>query len=115
MSLLVEGFLVFAAMLLVAVGGMVLARRFLPVALRRANANAADPIWNIVAAAFGLLLGFMVVSLWEELNKAQDVARDEANGIVAMVRLSAALPEPARTQVRAPLEEYTRLVVTEEW
>ena len=79
------------------------------------GAAAAEPVWNIVAAAFGLLLGFMVVNLWADLRHAQDVVQEEANDLVGLAQLSRGLPEPVRLPLRRQLAAYAELVLDEEW
>lgn len=115
MTLLKEGLLILLAVLLPAMGGMLLVRRFMPESFRRANHDAADPVWAIAGGAFGLLLGFMVVNLWQDLTEADDAVQAEANALINLWELSAGLPPEARAPVRERLREYTRLILEDEW
>ena len=116
MTLVREGLLILALILVPAVVGMTLVHRLAPAAFRRSNREAADPVWAIAGGAFGLLLGFMVVTLWDDLQKARETVQDEANDIVNLYELTYALPEGANPPaLRAQLEGYTRLIVDDEW
>jgi uncharacterized protein DUF4239 len=116
MTLLKEGLLILAAIGVPAVFGMLLVRRLLPAEFRDNNRQSAEPVWAIAGGAFGLLLGFLVVNLWSDLQAAQNAVQDEANDMVIIDRLADALPPPAdHTELHALLEQYARLLVSDEW
>jgi hypothetical protein len=99
-----------------AVIGMVVVRRLLPAEFRDNNRQSADPVWAIAGGAFGLLLGFLVVNLWSDLQAAQNAVQDEANDIISLHRLADGLPPPADgAELQAALVRYARLLVDGEW
>src|SRR3712207_156668 len=115
MTLLKEGLIILTLLLVPGVAGMIAMHRFLPAHLRERNRESAEPIWAIVGGAFGLLLGFMVVILWDGLQDAQATVQDEANDIVNLYQLTYGLPESARPEeLREKIRAYTRLLVDEE-
>jgi hypothetical protein len=116
MTLLKEGLLILAAIAVPAVIGMVVVRRLLPAEFRDNNRQSADPVWAIAGGAFGLLLGFLVVNLWSDLQAAQNAVQDEANDMVSLLLLAEALPPPAdRAELRAAIDRYAHLLVDDEW
>ena len=116
MTLLKEGLIILVLLLAPSIFGMIAVHRYLPARFRERNRESADPIWAIAGGAFGLLLGFMVVILWEGLQEAQATVQEEANDIVNLYQLTYGLPDSARPQeLRDKLRTYTRLLIDEEW
>src|SRR5262249_18456060 len=74
-----------------------------------------EPAWAIAGGVFGLLLGFMVVILWQNLVDAETVVQDEANDIVNLYELSNGLPADVRPQLPADIRDYVRVIVDDEW
>ena len=115
MTLLKEGCIILALLLLPSVAGMLIVRRLAPSAFRDANRESADPVWAIAGGAFGLLLGFMVVILWDGLQDAQATVQDEACDIVNLYNLTYGLPNVADPPgLREQIKGYTLLLVEEE-
>lgn len=116
MTLLKEGLIILALLLVPSVAGMLMVRRLAPSAFRDANRESADPVWAIAGGAFGLLLGFMVVILWDGLQDAQATVQDEASDIVNLYNLTLGLPPGADAEgLREQIKGYTQLLVDEEW
>ncbi len=116
MTLLKEGVIILLLLVVPSVAGMLAVRRLAPSAFRDANRESADPVWAIAGGAFGLLLGFMVVILWDSLQEAQATVQDEASDIVNLYNLTYGLPETARPEaLREQIKGYTGLLVDEEW
>jgi hypothetical protein len=116
MTLLTEGLIILSLLLVPGVIGTVLVHRYFTPAFRSANREAADPVWSIAGGAFGLLLGFMVVILWDDLQSAQSTVQDEANDLVTLYQLSYGLPETTSSaELRTRIRDYTVLLVDEEW
>ncbi len=116
MTLLKEGLIILVLLLVPSVAGMLIVRRLAPSAFRDANRESADPVWAIAGGAFGLLLGFMVVILWDGLQDAQATVQDEASDIVNLYNLTFGLPDVADPQgLREQIKGYTQLLVDEEW
>jgi len=116
MTLFKEGLIILALLLVPGVIGTTLAHRYSPPGFRSSNRESADPVWAIAGGAFGLLLGFMVVILWEDLQRAQDTVQDEANDVVNLYQLSYGLPDGANgADLRVKVRTYTQLLVDDEW
>src|SRR5262249_51710843 len=98
-----------------AVLGMILVRRLMGFGFRDESNRHGEPAWAIAGGVFGLLLGFMVVILWQDLVDARSVVPDQANDMVAISELSNGLPANVRPQLQADIREYVRLIVGDEW
>jgi len=115
MTLLKEGLIVVLGVLVPALVGSFVAFKLTPPRFRQACRADADPVWAIAGGAFGLLLGFMVVTLWQDLVAADDTVQAEATDLVNLFELAGGLPEGARVPARAAIVDYTRLLVDDEW
>ena len=118
MPLAVEGLVIVALILLPALLGVILVRRFLPASFHRANLAVAEPIWAILGVTYGLLLGFMVVTLWGDLQEAQKTVQEEANDMICLNELTYAFPDSTTTPpavMRERIKVYAQQVVDVEW
>jgi len=64
-----------------AVGGLLVVQRLVPIALRRQHNDVAGFIYAVLDVTYGVLLGLMVVAVWEEWNSAAVTADDEASSL----------------------------------
>ena len=113
MTLLIEGVLIVGLMLCIGVGGLFVVHRFLPHLHRHEIREGSEAVWAVAGGVFGLLLGFMVVVLWENLTDAQTVVQNETNHLGSLFRLAGGFPDPERRQLRGEMREYAQLMVDE--
>jgi len=112
------------ALFLIFVGGLILLTEagFVTV-VRYAGPNWRDLKSNMVVnalsrsigALFGIMLGFLAVSLLQGFNTAESNVRLEATQLSQLVRSSEAFPAPVRRSIRRDVGEYVHDVVTFEW
>jgi len=100
---------------LVAVAGLILVQRLVPPALRQQHNDVAGFIYAVLGVAYGVLLAFVVIAVWQEYNTAQSTVDSEANELAGVYFLAAQFPEPERTRVQDLARTYARVVVEEEW
>jgi hypothetical protein len=62
-----------------------------------------------------VLLGLMLIAVWEQWNAAQDVASDEANELAGIFWFAHALPQPEGRHIQELARSYAEVVVEEEW
>ena len=98
-----------------AVGGLILAQRLVPPARRQEHNDVAGFICAVLGVAYAVLLGLMVVAVWQDWQAAKDTATDEANELAAVFWIAHALPEPQARHVQELARSYARVVVEEEW
>ena len=81
--------------------GLHVVRRRFPHPVRQANNEVAGFIITMLGVVYGVILGFMVVVVWQQFEDAQSAAQREANGLVDVFRLALALPAspPARSAI----------------
>jgi len=92
-----------------------LTRRIVPATADGFHAEVSAPMLGVVGAVFGLLLAFVIVIAYQNFLDAEGNVNQEAGALAAIVRDSAAFPEPGRSDVRSAVGLYVRSVVTNEW
>jgi Protein of unknown function (DUF4239) len=64
---------------------------------------------------YGLLLGLLAVATYQNHTDVEKAVAAEASSLAALYRDVTAYPEPARTELKALLRDYTRYVIDEAW
>jgi hypothetical protein len=88
------GLLIVAVATVVAVGGLVLVQSLVSTERRKQHNDVAGFIYAVLGVAYAVLLGLMLIAVWEQWNAAQDVASDEANELAGIFWFAHALPQP---------------------
>ena len=70
---------------------------------------------GVVAALFGLLLAFVIVTAYQTFLEASADVDREADSLASIVRDSTAFPDQDAERVRGAVRTYVRTVVDEEW
>jgi Protein of unknown function (DUF4239) len=107
-------FLICLAML-VAGGGLVLVQRLMPTRRRMQHNDVAGFIYAVLGVAYAVLLGLMVVAVWEEWNAANAAVDQEASELAEVFWLAHRLPQPEGRHLQELARSYARVVVNEEW
>jgi hypothetical protein len=114
--LIVYGVLVVCVASLAAVAGLTLVQRLVP-SLRRQHRSkdAAVAIYQTLGVVYAVLLGLVVIAVWEEYGTAAETVESEANAVAEIAWLAHGLPEPDGLQLQELARSYTQEVVEEEW
>jgi hypothetical protein len=64
---------------------------------------------------FGILLGLIAVSVYNDYTTAHSSALDETSRLGALYRGAAGLPAPLDTQLHEELQTYARTVIDQDW
>ncbi len=108
-------FLYVSAAVLFAYVMLRLVRRFLPSLASGDQDGIAVLSVEIAGAVYGILLGFVIVSLWEGFNAADENVGREATALFQVVRSAQAFDPAARDEVTRAVGEYVHAVVDDEW
>ncbi len=108
------GFLLLLSVLLALVG-LILVQRRVPLELRQSHNVAIGVVFGALQITFGVIVGFSAFLVLDKYTTAQDTATSEATDIVAIHRLAEQLPEAQRDRVQESAKSYTRVVAEEEW
>ena len=109
------GLLIVAVATVVAVGGLVLVQSLVSTERRKQHNDVAGFIYAVLGVSYAVLLGLMLIAVWEQWNAAQDVASDEANELAGIFWFAHALPQPEGRHIQELVRSYSQVVVEEEW
>jgi hypothetical protein len=109
------GLLIVAVATVVAVGGLVLVQRLVSTERRKQHNDVAGFIYAVLGVSYAVLLGLMLIAVWEHWNSAQDVASDEADELAGIFYFAHALPQPEGRHIQELARSYDQVVVEEEW
>jgi uncharacterized protein DUF4239 len=109
------GILLVGAMVLLAVTGTLLARRWVGVEVLKLNNEVAGFIYAVIGVVYAVLLGFTAIIVWEQYDKAQAVVEQEANELADLYRDAQTFPDDVRRELETRLRTYARFVVEKEW
>ena len=70
---------------------------------------------GILGTTYGVILGFMLYTVWIDFRAAEINATQEASSLLTVTRIASALPEEAREQFRTLGMKYADAVVNQEW
>src|ERR671911_408852 len=111
----VSGLLIVAVATVVAVGGLVLVQRLVSTERRKQHNDVAGFIYAVLGVAYAVLLGLMLVAVWEQWEAAKIIADDEASEVVEIFGIAHQLPQPEGRRIQELARSYARVVVKEEW
>ena len=109
------GLLLLCISMLLASGGLILVQRLVPIAVRRQHNDVAGFIYAVLGVVYAVLLGLMVVAVWEEWNTALRTVDDEASALAEIFWLADRMPESEGHHIQELARSYARVVVNEEW
>lgn len=94
---------------------VVFTRRFGSDEVSEKNLGAGGSVFSIVAGLHAVLVAFILISLFDAANGAEEQVQREANALVAVNWSAGSLPEPARSKVDRLSRDYVSTVVDDEW
>jgi hypothetical protein len=112
---IITGLSLICLAMLLAVGGLVLVQHLMPTRRRMPHNDVAGFIYAVLGVAYAVLLGLMVVAVWEEWNAANAAVDQEASELAEVFWLAHRLPQPEGRHLQELAHSYARVVVNEEW
>lgn len=109
------GLLLLCLSMALAVGGLILVQRLVPIDLRRQHNDVAGFIYAVLGVTYAVLLGLMVVAVWEQWEAAKVTVDDEASSLAEIFWIADRMPEPEGREIQELCRSYARVVVDEEW
>src|SRR3954447_8880277 len=109
------GLLLVAVAVVVAVVGLVLVQRLVPTERRKQHNDVAGFIYAVLGVAYAVLLGLMLIAVWEKWDAAEATTTDEANELAGIFYWAHALPQPEGRHIQELVRSYSVVVVEEEW
>ena len=109
------GLLIVAVALLIAVGGLVLVLRLVPTERRQRHNDVAGFIYAVLGVTYAVLLGLVLIAVWDDWEAAASTATDEANELAGIFWIAHSLPQPEGRHIQELARSYAQVVVNEEW
>lgn len=97
-----------------AVSHRLVQRRFSHV-MSEANNELAGRLIGVLIGMYGIMLAFVIVSLYQEMNATEANVRAEATELAQLYRDSDAFPADVSADIHAAIGAYVHTVVEEEW
>lgn len=113
--IVVYGVLVVCGVCLVAVGGLMLVQRLVPVEVRQGHNEVAGFIYAVIGVIYAVILALVVIAVWEDFGRARDTVEGEANAAAEIFWYAHSLPEPEGHHVQELVRSYAEEVVEVEW
>lgn len=115
MNPMIERVVILTAAVLMALTGVVLARRRVPYGVLQQNHQFTGVTYTIVGAVYGVYLAFTIVVVWQQFDHADQDATSEAVHLSEVWRDVQVLPATPRQAVEMRLRDYAEAVVQREW
>jgi len=98
-----------------AVGGHALVQRRIPYARLAKHNDVAGFLFSVVGVLYAIVLGFVVVVVWQKYDASVATALSEESALSDMYRLAAAYPPPVERRIRGEIREYAVQMIRREW
>ncbi|SEK19601.1 DUF4239 domain-containing protein [Streptacidiphilus jiangxiensis] len=92
-----------------------LLQHFVPHRLRETHNDVAGFIFAAVGVMYAVLLAFVVIAVWQNLDSARQTTFKEADALAGVYWISRELPLPLGSQLEHNTLEYARTVQDTEW
>ena len=102
-------------MVLLTIGGVMLARRLLPARADTQFEQVADSLRVVYELIFALILAFVIAAVLDEMGNAEAIVASEATTIGELVRANDALPREVRVHLDDSVDAYVKAVANHEW
>jgi len=99
----------------VAVAGLYLARRLVSLEHLRESNEVAGNYLQTLGTIYAVLLGFVVIVVWQQFNDARTYVEREANELLDLFRTAKGFSQPVRGELQRHLRCYLDAVLQEEW
>jgi Protein of unknown function (DUF4239) len=106
------------AVMLALVGALFLVaalNRFWPISNRKLVNDVTGWQLGILGTTYGVILGFMLYTVWTDFRAADVGANLEASSVLNVYRIAAGLPSPEREAMQGLAEKYVDAAVNQEW
>jgi hypothetical protein len=113
--LIANGALFTVLAVLLAVAGLLLAQRHIPLEFRKAHNDTLSLIYTALYVTFGAIVGFTAFMVLDKYIDSQKTAANEAADVIQIYQLANSFPQAQRDQIQQLARSYTQEVVDEEW
>ena len=112
---ILTGLLIVAVAMVIAVAGLVVVQRLVSTERRQQHNDVAGFIYAVLGVAYAVLLGLVLIAVWEKWDAAEAITTDEANELAGIFWYAHALPQPEGRHIQELVRSYAQVVVEKEW
>jgi hypothetical protein len=98
-----------------AVAGVAIVRRFLHGRVREGHNDVLVPLFLTAGTLYAVLLGFLVITVWESCGEVKANAADEASTLATLYRQTNGMGSMQQRTLRGYLRQYAEAVAGDEW
>jgi hypothetical protein len=109
------GLLFICVAMALSVGGLILVQLLVPSDVRRQHNDVAGFIYAVLGVTYAVLLGLMLVAVWEDWESAMSTADEEASALAEIFWIADRLPNKDGQRIQELCRAYARVVVDDEW
>lgn len=113
--MLLLGFLMIGGAMAFAAAGVVIGRRIIKGQLAAFHNEVVISLFAAAGVVYAVLLGFLVVVVWESYDNAHRNLADEAATLVPLYRLTYGMEAKEGGEMRALIRQYAETVINDEW
>src|SRR5262245_54322036 len=107
--------LIVGSSVVVAMAGLLLARRYLKFDWMEGHNDVAGFIYAQLGVVYAVLMAFIVIVGWQRFDNADTNAAEEASILIALYRDTAVYAPAQRDLLRQRIHDYTVAVSVDEW
>jgi uncharacterized protein DUF4239 len=101
--------------ILLSTAAFALVRRFVSAEIRFENNEVGGVLLGLLGAFYGIVLGFAIVVLYEDMRAADASVAAETTALAQLYRSTDVFPPAARIRVGKTVAQYALAVRTDEW
>ncbi len=109
------GSLFVCAVMVVSVLGLVIVRRFVDIESLKKHHDVASFFFLMIGTLYAVLIAFAIFVVWTQFQDAGTNLEREVNEVGDLSRMSVAMPDPLRANIRTALTEYIHAVLEDEF
>ena len=114
-SLLIAAVVLLIPTTILAMGGPVIVRRYVPLDRLKSNNQVAGFKFATVGVIYAVLLAFAIFLVWGRFNQAANEVANEASAAATVLRLTDDLGAPHSAAVRKATIDYLKEAVAKDW
>ena len=115
MNSLYMAILIIGACAVLPPAGVLVVRKFLHGKVAEGHNDVLVPLFLMAGTLYAVLLGFMVIAVWESYESARGNVADEAATLVALYRETNGMQTASGEKMRELIREYAEAVIHDEW
>ncbi len=94
---------------------MVVVQRFIPSSVLREQNDVVGFLFSGVGVLYAVLLAFVVIAVWEQFGRAEDIVRTEVSAADALYQDVGVYPSAVAGTIRSALFRYANDTIADEW